>query len=53
MMFIGILFDTDNLTISIDEIRLKEILDLVTLWLDKSVCTKKELQSLLGKLNFI
>ena len=49
MFFIGILFDTDNLTISIDEHRLSEIIDLVTVWLDKCSSSKKELQSLLGK----
>ena len=30
VVFIGILFDADNLTISIDEHRLSEIIDLVT-----------------------
>lgn len=53
MVFIGILFDTENLTISIDENRLSEIIDLVTVWLDKCSCSKKELQSLLGKLNYV
>jgi hypothetical protein len=53
MVFIGILFDTDNLTISIDEHRLSEIIDLVTVRLDKCSCSKKELQSLLGKLNYV
>ena len=49
MVFIGILFDTDNLTISVNENRLSEIIDLVTVWLDKCSSSKKELQSLLGK----
>ena len=53
MIFVGILFDTKNLTISIDEQRLAEISQLVLDWLIKQVCNKKELQSLLGKLNFV
>jgi hypothetical protein len=53
MVLIGILFDTDNVTISIDENRLSEIIDLVTVLLDKCSCSKKELQSLLGKLNYV
>ena len=53
MLFIGILFDTLNFTISIDENRLAEILDLVLIWLQKEFTNKRELQSLLGKLNFV
>jgi hypothetical protein len=53
MIFVGILFDTNNLTISIDGQRLAEISQLVLDWLTKQVCNKKELQSLLGKLNFV
>ena len=48
MIFVGILFHTKNLTISIDEQRLAEILQLVLDWLIKQVCNKKELQSLFG-----
>ncbi|CAG2211665.1 unnamed protein product [Mytilus edulis] len=53
MMFIGILFDSENMTISIDTQRLSEILQLVSNWLCSTNCTKRELQSLLGKLNFV
>ncbi|XP_063418371.1 uncharacterized protein LOC134701158 [Mytilus trossulus] len=53
MMFIGILFDSENMTISIDTQRLSEILQLVSNWLCNTNCTKRELQSLLGKLNFV
>ena len=53
MIFVGILFDTNNLTISIDGQRLAEISQLVLDWLTKPVCNKKEFQSLLGKLNFV
>ena len=53
MIFVGILFDAKNLIISIDEQRLAEISQLLLDWLTKQVCNKKELQSLLGKLNFV
>jgi hypothetical protein len=53
MIFVGILFDAKNLTISIDEQRLAEISQLVLDWLTKQVCNKNNLQSLLGKLNFV
>lgn len=53
MIFIGILFDTENFTISIDEDRLQEIRLLLLDWLNKKVVDKRELQSLLGKLNFV
>lgn len=53
MIFLGILFDTESLTLSIDHDRLLEILELVSVWLTKSSCSKKQLQSLIGKLNFV
>jgi hypothetical protein len=54
MTFVGILFDTKKLTISIDEKRLAEISELVLDWLTKQFYNKKkELQSLLGKLIFV
>jgi hypothetical protein len=52
-IFIGILFDTQKLTIAIDENRLTEIRLLVECWMHKMMASKKELQSLLGKLNFV
>jgi hypothetical protein len=53
MIFVGILFHTKNLTISIDEQKLAEISQLDLNWPTNQVCNKKELQSLLGKLNFV
>lgn len=52
MLFVGILLDTVNLTASLDEARVREILGLLTSFSKKSTCTLKELQSLLGKLHF-
>jgi hypothetical protein len=48
MNFVGILFDTKNLTISIDEQRLAEILQLVLDWLTKQVCNKKGIAVFIG-----
>lgn len=53
MVFIGVLFNSENLTLKVTPERLVEILNLVNLWLRKETATLKELQSLLGKLNFV
>ena len=53
MLFLGIMFDSEACTLSIDDSRLLEITELVTLWLEKSCATRRELQSLLGKLNYV
>ncbi|MES9881884.1 MAG: hypothetical protein ABW185_13480 [Sedimenticola sp.] len=53
MICLGILFDTVSMTLEITPERLNEIRSLVALWLQKTLATKKELQSLLGKLNFV
>ena len=53
MTFIGVLFNSHDLTLSVTPERVKEILDLVNIWLRKSTATLKELQSLIGKLYFI
>ena len=53
MSFLGVEFNTVDLTLSVTPERVDEILLLVRTWLDKSVATVKELQSLLGKLHFI
>ena len=53
MTFIGVLFDTNSLILKITPERLAEIQMVVTEWLLKEEATLKELQSLLGKLNFV
>jgi hypothetical protein len=53
MTFLGVLFNTETMTMEITPNRLIEIRSLVKVWLNKKVATLKELQSLLGKLNFI
>ena len=51
--FLGILFNSDTQTMEVTQERLQEISTLVESWLKKSRATKKELQSLIGKLSFI
>ena len=53
MTCLGILFDTDSLTLQVTPERLAEILDLVNNWLNKSEASLSELQSLIGKLQFV
>ena len=53
MPFVGVLFNSVSLTLEITPDRLSEILDIVHVWLRKPVARRKEVQSLLGKLNFI
>ena len=53
MVFIGVLFNTETMTLKVTPERLAEIQSLVLLWLGKDKATLKELQFLLGKLNFV
>ena len=50
---LGILVDSVNRTISIPEGKLAEIVKLCNTWVDKTSCTKSQLQSLLGSLLYI
>ncbi|CAC5389407.1 unnamed protein product [Mytilus coruscus] len=53
MSFLGVWFDTEKMTLEVTPVRLTEILALVNAWLLKSKVFRKEVQSLIGKLNFI
>ncbi len=53
MEFLGILLDTQALTLEVTEKRLLEITGLVDCWLGKTHATRREIQSLVGKLNFV
>jgi len=53
MSFLGVLFDTDKLTLEVTPDRLIEINDLLTSWRTKQHTTRKEVESLVGKLMFI
>ena len=52
VIFLGILFNTLNMTMTITEGRLGEIKEIIQQWLNKNSATLKEMQQLLGKLNF-
>ena len=53
MTFVGVLFNTETLTIEITPERLEENKLLVKCWLSKTKVTLKEVQSLLAKSNFL
>lgn len=53
MSFLGVLLNTLSMTLEVTQDRLKEILELLTSWVDKVVANKKEVQSLVGKLVFV
>ena len=53
MVFLGVLFNTVTMTVEVTPQRLVEIRSLVEQWLEKESATLKEVQSLLGKLNFV
>ena len=50
---LGVEFDTLVMTKSVHSERLTEIQELLALWLHKTKASKRELQSLLGKLSFV
>lgn len=53
MTFLGVLFDTVNSELRVTDERLAELSSLLLNWSNKVVSSKKELQSLIGKLNFV
>ena len=53
MLFIGVLFDTETLTLLVTQERFEEIKLLENDWLKFETPTLKQLQSLIGKLNFV
>ncbi len=53
MVFLGVLFDTQSLTLSVMEDRVQEIMEILESWLDKSTASQKKYQVLLGNLKFM
>jgi hypothetical protein len=53
MIFLGVLFNSLTMTMEVTEERLIEIRNLVEFWLKKDRSALKEVQSLIGKLNFV
>ena len=53
MEFLGVMFDTNTLTLEISEDRLQEIVGEIKEWLKKSTASRREVQVILGRLNFV
>jgi len=53
MEFLGIVCDSVKLTLEISDNRILEIKNSLREWNEKTKATKSEIQSLVGKLNFI
>ena len=53
MEFIGITFDSINLTMSIPQEKIDETIELLRAWSQRTQATRNQLQSILGKLNHI
>ena len=53
MSCLGIVFDTENFTMSVPDDKLQEIHNRCKSWQNKTSCTINELQSLLGSLLYI
>lgn len=53
MVYLGVLFNTDTMTMSVPADKLAEIKEEIERWYKKTTATKKTLQSILGKLFWI
>ena len=50
---LGVIIDTQRFTVSVPEEKLPDIIKVCSLWQGKTSCTRKGLQSLLGRLLYI
>jgi hypothetical protein len=53
MAFLGVWFDTVSMTVEVTPDRIADLLDEFQQWQSRSSATLKQVQSLLGKLNFV
>ena len=53
LVWLGLLYDTNNMTISIPKEKLEEIMELLKMWEGKQRATRGQMQSLLGTLQFV
>lgn len=53
MVFVGVLCNSDNMTISVTPERLTRVNEELARWKGRKTATKREIQSLVGKLNFL
>ena len=51
LTFLGIELDSHQMTARLPPAKLSELLALTKLWTDKKTCSRKELESLIGKLS--
>jgi hypothetical protein len=52
MIFLGIMFDSDSMTIRLDDDKLSAIHEELLLWSERSTASKEQLQSIIGVLSF-
>lgn len=52
MVFLGIEFDSETMTIRLTKEKMEEIISELQKWTGKVQCTTRQMQSLVGKLNF-
>ena len=53
MTYLGVMFNTKNMTMSVPPDKLTELKSIIDKWARRSTSTKKELQSLLGRLFWV
>jgi len=53
MEFLGILLNSESFTMTIPSRKLRDIRDELNIWINKEICTLKNLQSLIGKLQHL
>lgn len=53
MLFLGILCDTESLTLEVSQERIKELRELLGEWQDKGFASRKEVERLVGVLQFV
>ena len=53
MVFLGVEFDTQQCLLSIPFEKVTEVLNMLEKWAEKAIATRRELQVLVGKLNFV
>ena len=53
MIWLGLLFDSKEMTVTLPPVKLQEILDLVTAWISRRIATLHDIQVLMGKLLYV
>ena len=51
--FLGITVDSNTMTMEIPQEKIKEVMQELKTWLYRTVCTRREIESLVGKLQFM